>query len=60
MVSRRLSAAGCNIEIAHIETPGGEVRDEFFLTEGGAKLGAVRKRELEGALLELPGAAAGF
>jgi len=60
MVSRRLSASGCNIEIAHIETPGGEVRDEFFLTEGGAKLSPARKRELEGALLELPGAAAGF
>jgi UTP:GlnB (protein PII) uridylyltransferase len=60
MVSRRLSAAGCNIEIAHIETPAGEVRDEFFLTEGGAKLSAGRKRELEGAFLGLPGAAAGF
>ena len=56
-VSRRLAGAGCNIEIAHIETPGDEVRDEFFLTEGGSKLGEEKKCELTRALLELPGAA---
>lgn len=50
-VSRHLSAAGCNIEIAHIETPGGEVRDEFYLTEAGSKLGAERKRELARTLI---------
>ena len=55
-VSRRLSAAGCNIEIAHIETPGGEVRDEFYLTKGGAKLADDAKRSLECTLLEPPGA----
>ncbi|HSB60230.1 MAG TPA: hypothetical protein VLI67_00830 [Vicinamibacteria bacterium] len=54
-VSRRLSAADCNIEIAHIETPGGEVRDEFYLTNDRLKLGAERKRELERTLLEPPG-----
>jgi len=54
-VSRRLSAAGCNIEIAHIETPGGEVRDEFYLTSGGAKLTDDGKRDLERALREPPG-----
>jgi UTP:GlnB (protein PII) uridylyltransferase len=51
-VSCRLSAAGCNIEIAHIETPGGEVRDEFYLTAGGAKLAPEKKRALELAFLE--------
>ncbi len=55
-VSRRLSAAGCNIEIAHIETPGGEVRDEFYLTKGGAKLTDDHKRNLERTLREPPGA----
>ncbi len=54
-VSRRLSAAGCNIEIAHIETPGGEVRDEFYLTKGGAKLTDDGKRALATTLLEKPG-----
>src|SRR6266545_4998168 len=52
----RLSAAGCNIEIAHIETPGGEVRDEFYLTKGGAKLTDDHKRDLERTLREPPGA----
>jgi [protein-PII] uridylyltransferase len=54
-VSRRLSAAGCNIEIAHIETPGGEVRDEFYLTKGGSKLTDDAKRDLERMLLAPPG-----
>jgi [protein-PII] uridylyltransferase len=53
-VSRRLSSAGCNIEIAHIETPGGEVRDEFYLTAGGAKLDPERKRRLEQAFRGQP------
>ncbi len=53
-VSRRLSAAGCNIEIAHVETPGGEVRDEFYLTKGGAKLTDDGKRDLERTLREPP------
>jgi [protein-PII] uridylyltransferase len=47
VVSRLLSAAGCNIEIAAIDTPGGEVRDEFYLTEAGTKLGTASKRALE-------------
>ena len=55
-VTRRLSAAGCDIEIAHIETPGGEVRDEFYLTDRGARLSPERRREVEQVLLERPGA----
>lgn len=53
-VTRRLSACGCDIEIAHIETLQGEVRDEFYLTEAGARLTPERKREIEAALLALP------
>jgi len=55
-VTRRLSATGCDIAIAHIETPGGEVRDEFYLTDRGARLPPERRREVERALLERPGA----
>jgi [protein-PII] uridylyltransferase len=58
LVSRRLSEAGCNIEIARIETPGGEVRDEFYLTAGGAKLSEDLKRRL-GAVLVGLGASSG-
>jgi [protein-PII] uridylyltransferase len=52
-ISRRLSEAGCNIEIAHVETPHGEVRDEFFLTAGGAKLGEADKARVGAVLAAL-------
>lgn len=51
LVSRRLSEAGCSIEMAFIETPGDEVRDEFFLTFGGGKLTPEARQEVERALL---------
>lgn len=49
-LSRALSEAGCGIEIAHIETVGGAVRDDFYLTRGGAKLQASDKAEVLGRL----------
>jgi UTP:GlnB (protein PII) uridylyltransferase len=38
LVTRALSEGGYNIEMAYIETPGGRVRDIFYLTRGGEKL----------------------
>jgi [protein-PII] uridylyltransferase len=37
-LSRTISDSGLNIEMAYIDTPGEEVRDEFFLTNDGARL----------------------
>lgn len=50
-ISRRLSEAGANIELAHVATEGGEARDSFYLTEDGGKLGADGKARVERALL---------
>jgi [protein-PII] uridylyltransferase len=49
-LSRRVSDAGCSIEIAHIETAGARIRDTFFLTIDGGKLGAADRRRVEEAL----------
>lgn len=49
-MSRRLSDAGANIEIAHITTENGEVRDTFYLTAEGRKLGGEAKRRVEAAM----------
>jgi len=49
-VSRRLSEAGCDIEIAHVETPGGRVADSFYLTASGKKLTRGMKDDLEARL----------
>jgi UTP:GlnB (protein PII) uridylyltransferase len=38
LLSRGFSEGGYNIEIAYVETPEDRVRDQFFLTRGGAKL----------------------
>jgi UTP:GlnB (protein PII) uridylyltransferase len=38
LLTRALSQGGYNIEMAYIETPGGRVRDIFYLTRGGEKL----------------------
>lgn len=61
-VSRCMSERGFSIEVAHIETAGDRVRDDFYLTRDGAKLTPAMKVELEeklGRLGEQPGALAG-
>lgn len=45
-LSRLLSEAGCSIDIAHIETVGGSIRDDFYLTRNGHKLDAEAKADL--------------
>jgi [protein-PII] uridylyltransferase len=50
-LSRVLSEAGCSIEIAHIETVGGSVRDDFFLTLGANKLDPATKAGLTAGLI---------
>jgi [protein-PII] uridylyltransferase len=57
-LSRRLSETGCSIEIAHIETVGGGVRDDFYLTRGGGKLDGAAKAEVLDKLGSLGGDAA--
>jgi [protein-PII] uridylyltransferase len=52
-LSRILSETGCSIEIAHIETVGGSVRDDFFLTRGAQKLDTDTKATLTAALISL-------
>ncbi len=47
-----LSDQKCNIEIALIDTEGQMAIDTFYLTSGGRKLGADRRREVEKALVE--------
>jgi UTP:GlnB (protein PII) uridylyltransferase len=46
LISRALSEARCNIEMAYIETPGQAARDAFFLTRNGGKLTDADKREV--------------
>ena len=53
LVSRSLSAAGCNIELADVATPGGTACDLFFLTRGGGKLDDAAKRKVRQALSRL-------
>jgi [protein-PII] uridylyltransferase len=52
-LSRVLSDAGCSIDIAHIETVGGAVRDDFYLTQGGQKLDPQAQSELTARLVAL-------
>ena len=54
-VTSRLAEAGASIEIAEIGTRDGRIRDEFYLTEGGGRLGARARRAIEGALAALGG-----
>ncbi len=49
-MSRRISETGCAIEIAHVETRAGRIRDTFFLSSEGGKLGAEQRRALESGL----------
>jgi [protein-PII] uridylyltransferase len=55
-ITRRISDAGCSIEIAHVETRAGRIRDTFYLTSDGQKLGPEGRRALEQALAGLAGA----
>jgi [protein-PII] uridylyltransferase len=52
-LSRLLSEAGCSIDIAHIETVGGAIRDDFYLTRDGRKLDAEAEADLAARLLSL-------
>ncbi len=52
-LSRVLSEAGCSIEIAHIETVGGSVRDDFFLTRESQKLDTETKAALTAGLISM-------
>jgi [protein-PII] uridylyltransferase len=52
-LSRVLSEAGCSIEIAHIETVGGSVRDDFFLSRDALKLDTDTKAKLTAALISM-------
>jgi [protein-PII] uridylyltransferase len=46
-LSHALADARCNIEMAYLKTPGGEVEDRFYLTRSGRKLGAREQERLE-------------
>jgi [protein-PII] uridylyltransferase len=52
-LSRAISEAGCSIEIAAIETPGGLVRDEFYLSEQGSRVQPATRAALEERLPRL-------
>lgn len=52
-ITRRISDAGCSIEIAHVETRAGRIRDTFYLTAEGRKLTPEGRRALEQALAGL-------
>jgi [protein-PII] uridylyltransferase len=49
--SRALAEAGCNIEIALVDTEGPKAIDVFYLTAGGEKLDAARQETLRAALV---------
>jgi len=49
--SRVLAEAGCNIEIALVDTEGPKAIDVFYLTAGGKKLDAARQETLRAALI---------
>jgi [protein-PII] uridylyltransferase len=50
-LSSALAHAGCNIEVALIDTEGQRALDAFYLTVNGAKLTPERQRKLHDALL---------
>jgi [protein-PII] uridylyltransferase len=52
-LSRGLSEAGCSIDIAHVETANGRIRDTFYLTAAGRKLDASDRARVEAALASL-------
>src|SRR6185503_9423409 len=52
-ITRRISDAGCSIEIAHVETRAGRIRDTFYLSSDGRKLTAEEREAVEQALSAL-------
>jgi [protein-PII] uridylyltransferase len=52
-ITRRISDAGCSIEIAHVETRAGRIRDTFYLSSDGRKLTADERHRVEDALSAL-------
>ena len=53
LVSRCISEEGHNIEMAYVETSGGRVNDQFYLTHDGAKLTRSRQETLKSKLARL-------
>ena len=51
----RISDAGCGIEIAHVETAAGRIRDTFFLTSGAGSWPRSDRRAVEQSLAALDG-----
>ena len=49
-ITRQISEAGANIELAHVATEAGEARDSFYLSVDGGRLGADVKIRVERAL----------
>ncbi len=58
-LSLTLAAAGCNIEVALVDTEGEMAIDVFYVTRDGAKLERGEQASLRAALLEAIGANAG-
>jgi [protein-PII] uridylyltransferase len=52
-ISRGLSDAGADIDLAHVVTEDGEARDSFYLTENGAKLDVAARARVERTLRAL-------
>ena len=53
LLSRCISEHGCSFELAHVETPGERVRDEFYLTGPEGKLSGETQRDLGDKLRRL-------
>jgi [protein-PII] uridylyltransferase len=52
-ITHALSDAGCSIEIAHVETRAGRIRDTFYVTAEGRKLDEAARRAVSAALAAL-------
>lgn len=57
LISRALSEAGCNIEMAYVDTAAETARDAFFLTREGRKLSPAEKEQVRDRLCRLAGRA---
>jgi [protein-PII] uridylyltransferase len=52
-IARAISECGLNIEMAYIETPGEQVRDEFYLSREGSRPSGEERVRLSAALARL-------